>query len=259
MLVIADARKKDDNLAIRMIHVVGTEYWKIDKDKVIVSQRRFGRGSRYFPRPLGADRRSINTLYTGSFSANCLPLLLTETPLLCLSSRAYTGIRFGGRQQVFAISPALIRPPGHIKPDQPSINDPRPSINVEGRSPRDMATQTSRKQTPSPAAHNIEDRPGQFTAFYLMNGADIARARAASLLIAAALCNALAGQVYHAMSATDPRWLAHAASLTIRAFGVDIANRLEISKVYGLLLHLSVMALGWALDRTFLAVGVFIR
>ena len=94
---------------------------------------------------------------------------------------------------------------------------------------------------------------------FLANGTNIARARAVSLLIAAALCNALAGQVYDEMSAADPWWLAHAASLTIRFFGVDIANRLDVPKDYGLVLHLGVVALGWALDRVSVALGVFIR
>ena len=79
------------------------------------------------------------------------------------------------------------------------------------------------------------------------------------LIVAATLCNALAGQVLHAMSATDPWWLAHAASLTICAFGVDIADRLKVSKDYSLVLHIGVVALGWVLDRVFLTLGVFVR
>jgi hypothetical protein len=93
----------------------------------------------------------------------------------------------------------------------------------------------------------------------IANEANIERARAASLVIAAALCNALAGQVYYEMSATDPWWLSHAASLTIRAYGVDMANRLDVPKDYRLLLHLSVVALGWAIDRISVALGVFTR
>ena len=122
-----------------------------------------------------------------------------------------------------------------------------------------MATYTSRKQAPLPADQDNESKPGLPTASTLFTEANIARARAVSLIVAAALCNALAEQVSYAMSAPNPRWLAHAASLTIRFFGVDIANRLEISKDYGFALHLGVVALGWALDRIFVAYGVFIR
>lgn len=151
------------------------------------------------------------------------------------------------------------RPPIHYKRDQPSINALQLSTIVEGWSPADMATHTSGKQTSSPSARESRNGSEQPTASPLINEASMARARAASLIVAAALCNALAGQVLYAMSAADPWWLAHAASLTIRFFGVDIANRLEISNDYGFALHVGVVALGWALDRAFLALGVFIR
>lgn len=93
----------------------------------------------------------------------------------------------------------------------------------------------------------------------LINEANVARARAASLVVAAALCNALAAQVHYEMSATDPWWLSHVAGPTIRAFGVEIADRIDISKGYRLVLHLSVVALGWALNKVFLAFEIFIR
>jgi hypothetical protein len=54
------------------------------------------------------------------------------------------------------------------------------------------------------------------------------------------------------MSASEPWWLGHAASMTIRAFGVDLVNRSEaFRRDYRGILHLGVMVLGWALDRTF--------
>jgi hypothetical protein len=93
----------------------------------------------------------------------------------------------------------------------------------------------------------------------IANDANIELARAASLVIAAALGNALTGQVYYEMSATDPWWLSHAASLIIHAYGVDMTDRLDVPKNYRLLLHLSVVALGWAIDRIFVALGVFTR
>lgn len=71
------------------------------------------------------------------------------------------------------------------------------------------------------------------------------------LLIAAALCNALAGRTWEAMSHSEPWWLGHAASMTIRAFGVDLVNRSEAFGDYRGMLHLGVMVLGWALDWTF--------
>jgi hypothetical protein len=75
---------------------------------------------------------------------------------------------------------------------------------------------------------------------------------ALALLIAAALCNALAGRTWAAMSTSEPWWLGHAASMTIRAFGVDLVNRSEaFRRDYRGILHLGVMVLGWALDRTF--------
>lgn len=70
-------------------------------------------------------------------------------------------------------------------------------------------------------------------------------------LVAAALCNALAGRTLYAMSDWEPWWLGHAASLTIRAFGMDLVNRSELSGERGGLLHLTVMALGWPLDKVF--------
>ena len=78
----------------------------------------------------------------------------------------------------------------------------------------------------------------------LVNRANTVRARALSPGFTAALCTARAGQVLYAMSATDTCWLAHAASLTIRFSGVDIADRLKISQDYGLISHLDVVALG---------------
>lgn len=70
-------------------------------------------------------------------------------------------------------------------------------------------------------------------------------------LVAAALCNALAGRTLYAMSDCEPWWLGHAASLTIRAFGMDLVNRSELSGEHGGLLHLTVMALGWPLEKVF--------
>lgn len=122
-----------------------------------------------------------------------------------------------------------------------------------------MASHASKNQTPSPADQKAEHISKQHMTFAIANGAKIKCARAASLVIAAALCNALAGQVYYEMSAADPWWLSHAASLTIRAYGVDMADRLDVPKDHRLLLHLSVVALGWALNRIFLALGVFTR
>ena len=122
-----------------------------------------------------------------------------------------------------------------------------------------MATYTSRNQAPSPGTQEDKNRSGQPTNPLLANRFNVAHARVISLILAASLCNALAGQVLHAMSAADPWWLGDAASLTIRAFGVDIANRSKVSEDYRLILHLSVVALGWALDKFFLALGVFIR
>lgn len=79
--------------------------------------------------------------------------------------------------------------------------------------------------------------------------------RALALLLAAALCNTLARRTWEAMSTShsEPWWLGHAASLTIRAFGVDLVNRSEAFRDgdYRGLLHLGVMVLGWALDRAF--------
>lgn len=148
---------------------------------------------------------------------------------------------------------------GHYESGQPSINALQPSTIVEGWSPADMATPRSRKQISSPADQDNESEFGRPTTSLLLNKVNITLARAVSLIVAAALYNALVGQVLYAMSATDPWWLAHASSLTIRFFGVDIANRLEISKDYGFALHVGVVALGWALDRAFLALGVFIH
>jgi hypothetical protein len=73
------------------------------------------------------------------------------------------------------------------------------------------------------------------------------------ILLAASLCNVLAVRVWNALSAScdEPRWLAHAASLTIRAYGVDLAERTGVPKNHRLILHLGVMAIGWALDRIF--------
>jgi hypothetical protein len=122
-----------------------------------------------------------------------------------------------------------------------------------------MAIHTSKSQTPSSADQGNEYISKQYMTSSIANEVNVERARAAWLVIAAALCNALAGQVYYEMSATDPWWLSHAASLTIRAYAVDMANRLNVPKDYGLLLHLSVVALGWAVDRIFVALGVFTR
>jgi drug/metabolite transporter superfamily protein YnfA len=89
-----------------------------------------------------------------------------------------------------------------------------------------------------------------------MSPTNQARARAISLFLAAALCNILAGRVWLALSMTDPWWLGHAASLTIRAYGVDLAERTgRVPKNYRLVLHCGVMAVGWALDRGFEDLG----
>jgi hypothetical protein len=63
-------------------------------------------------------------------------------------------------------------------------------------------------------------------------------------LLAASLCNVLAVRVWKALSAScdEPQWLAHAASLTIRAYGVDLAERTGVPKNHRLILHLGVMA-----------------
>jgi pyocin large subunit-like protein len=74
---------------------------------------------------------------------------------------------------------------------------------------------------------------------------------ALALLLAAALCNALAGRTWEAMSHSEPWWLGHAASMTIRAFSVDLINRSEAFRDFRGMLHLGVMVLGWALDRAF--------
>jgi len=122
-----------------------------------------------------------------------------------------------------------------------------------------MDTHTSRNQVPSPKTQDSRNGSGHLATSLPVNESNAAHARAVLLIVAATLCNALAGQVLHAMSATDPWWLAHAASLTIRAFGVDIADRLKVSKDYSLVLHIGVVALGWVLDRVFLTLGVFVR
>jgi drug/metabolite transporter superfamily protein YnfA len=88
-----------------------------------------------------------------------------------------------------------------------------------------------------------------------MNPTYLPKARAISLFLAAALCNILAGLVWNALSMTDPWWLAHAASLTIRAYGVDLAERTGVLREYRLVLHCGVMAVGWALDRGFEGLG----
>jgi hypothetical protein len=122
-----------------------------------------------------------------------------------------------------------------------------------------MDTHTSRNQIPSPKTQDSRNGPGHLATSLPVNESNTAHARAVLLIVAAALCNALAGQVLHAMSATDSWWLAHASSLTIRAFGVDIADRLKVSQDYSLILHIGVVVLGWALDQIFQALGVFIR
>jgi hypothetical protein len=76
-------------------------------------------------------------------------------------------------------------------------------------------------------------------------------AKAIPLLAAAVLCQALAGRTMLAMSASEPWWLAHAASLTIRAYGTDIVNRVEIAGDFRAVLHLAVIGVAWALDRVF--------
>lgn len=80
----------------------------------------------------------------------------------------------------------------------------------------------------------------------------MALARAAFLLTAAALCHALAHRTFLAMTAPDPWWLDHAASLIIHAHAAEIINRLEVSRgEYRFMLHLAANGLGWTLDRIY--------
>ena len=72
----------------------------------------------------------------------------------------------------------------------------------------------------------------------------MAAVRVAALLAAAVLCSALADQTSLAMSGSEPWWLGHAASLTIRAFGADLVKRTEAMGEYRVILHLGVIALG---------------
>jgi len=75
--------------------------------------------------------------------------------------------------------------------------------------------------------------------------------KAIPLLAAAALCHAIAGQTLLAMSASEPWWLAHAASLIIRAYGADIVNRVDIAGDFRIIQHLTVIVVALALDQVF--------
>lgn len=107
----------------------------------------------------------------------------------------------------------------------------------------------STKQTPLQAAQHSKNAVGQFEKTGSSELSKTILAKDISRLVAAALCNALAGRTLYAMSDCEPWWLAHAASLTIRAFGMDLTNRSELLGKHRGLLHLAVMALGWTMDK----------
>lgn len=78
-------------------------------------------------------------------------------------------------------------------------------------------------------------------------------ARTAFLILAACLCNALSGLTLQAMPDSRPWWLRHAASLTIRAYSVDLVNRSDVlPDRHRLVAHLVVLGIGWVLGDLFL-------